>query len=44
MDYGYGERRNKGKDKRRERRKHPYRSGGRQRSSEISMSGEKKEG
>jgi len=35
MDYGYSERRNKGKDKRRERKKHPYKSGGNQRSSNI---------
>ncbi len=28
MDYGYSERRRKGKDKRRDRKKHPYRKGG----------------
>lgn len=28
MDYGFGEKRNKGKSKRRENRKHPYRKGG----------------
>lgn len=28
MDYACGERRNKSKDKRKERKKHPYRSGG----------------
>ena len=27
-DYGFSERRNKGKDKRKERKKHPYRQGG----------------
>ena len=42
MDYGYGERRNKGKDKRREKRKHPYRVGGKHRSDNISMNDEKK--
>ena len=30
-DYGFSERRNKGKDKRKERRKHPYRKGGKRR-------------
>lgn len=33
MDYGYSERRNKRKDKRRERKKHPYKKGGAKRSS-----------
>lgn len=28
MDYGYSEKRRKGKDKRKERKKHPYRKGG----------------
>jgi hypothetical protein len=28
MDYGFGERRNKRKDKFKERKKHPYRQGG----------------
>lgn len=27
-EYGYSERRNKGKEKKREKRKHPYRKGG----------------
>ena len=34
-DYGYSERRNKGKDKRRERKKHPYRAGGKFRTIEL---------
>jgi len=32
MDYGFSERRNKGKNKRKERKKHPYRKGGTKRS------------
>jgi len=32
MDYGFSERRNKRKDKGKEKRKHPYRKGGIQRS------------
>ncbi|VVB83462.1 Uncharacterised protein [uncultured archaeon] len=34
-DYGFSERRNKGKDKRRNKKKHPYKKGGIQRSLEI---------
>ena len=30
-DYAVSERRNKGKDKRKERKKHPYRKGGKRR-------------
>lgn len=37
MDYSSGaERRNKGKDKRREKKKHPYSHGGKNRSVDIS--------
>jgi len=43
MEYGHPEKRRKSKDKRRERKKHPYRSGGSQRSSKVSLIGEKKE-
>jgi hypothetical protein len=32
MDYGFSEKRNKRKDKRREKKKHPYKIGGVQRS------------
>lgn len=35
MDYGFSQRRNKGKIKKRENRKHPYRKGGGKRSAEI---------
>lgn len=28
MDYGYSQKRNKGKDKKREKKKHPYKKGG----------------
>jgi hypothetical protein len=28
MDYGFSEKRNKGKQKRKERKKHPYQKGG----------------
>jgi hypothetical protein len=35
MDYGCSEKRNKGKDKRKEKKKHPYKQGGRLRSSSI---------
>jgi hypothetical protein len=31
MDYAFSQKRNKGKDKRKERKKHPYRKGGRKR-------------
>jgi len=31
MDYGYSQKRNKGKDKKREKKKHPYKKGGRNR-------------
>lgn len=34
-DYGYPEKRSKGKDKRKNRKKHPYRKGGKYRSSEV---------
>ncbi len=36
-DYGYSQRRNKSKDKRREKKKHPYRQGGKHRSEEIGV-------
>jgi len=32
-EYGSGERRNKGKDKKRNKKKHPYKKGGRSRTS-----------
>jgi len=35
MDYGYSEKRSKRKDKYRERKKHPYRQGGKFRTIEI---------
>jgi len=35
MDYGFSERRNKGKRKKRENRKHPYKKGGKQRVREL---------
>jgi hypothetical protein len=34
MDYGFSEKRNKGKNKRKEKKKHPYRLGGGKRSVE----------
>lgn len=34
-DYGFSQRRNKNKDKKREKKKHPYKVGGIQRSLEI---------
>jgi len=34
MEYGFSEKRRKGKDKGREKRKHPYRKGGSQRARE----------
>ena len=34
MDYGFSEKRKKAKDKRREKRKHPYRKGGGKRARE----------
>jgi len=37
MDYGTPERRNKGKDKRRDRKKHPYRKGGKHRTDSINL-------
>jgi len=36
------ERRNKGKDKKREKKKHPYKKGGRQRSADIVLTSKKK--
>jgi hypothetical protein len=35
MDYGFSDRRNKGKDKKKNRKKHPYRKGGAKRSLEF---------
>lgn len=35
MDYGYSDKRRKGKDKRRDRKKHPYRKGGGHRSMDF---------
>lgn len=37
MDYGFSEKRNKRKGKKRENRKHPYRKGGGQRAREAGM-------
>ncbi len=37
MEYGFGEKRRKGKDKRRDRKKHPYKKGGRHRSDKIEL-------
>ena len=37
MDYGFSEKRTKRKDKRREKKKHPYRKGGSQRVVEKSF-------
>ena len=41
MDYGFGEKRNKGKDKKREKKKHPYTHGGKHRTEEVGI-GKKK--
>jgi hypothetical protein len=35
MDYGFSEKRNKGKDKKKEKKKHPYQIGGARRSMNI---------
>jgi hypothetical protein len=35
MDFAGSERRNKSKDKKREKRKHPYKQGGKYRSTEV---------
>jgi len=35
MDYGHSEKRRKGKDKRKERKKHPYRKGGKHRATKV---------
>lgn len=43
MDYACGEKRNKRKDKKREKKKHPYKSGGAQRSSGVSLKSKKKD-
>jgi hypothetical protein len=34
-DYAFSEKRNKGKDKKKEKKKHPYRKGGKLRSADI---------
>ncbi len=36
-DYAFSDKRNKGKFKKKEKKKHPYKSGGRERSSKISL-------
>ena len=41
-DYECGRSRNKRKDKKREKKKHPYKSGGAQRSSGITLESKKK--
>jgi len=35
MDYGFSEKRNKGKDKKREKKKNPYKTGGKYRGTKI---------
>lgn len=40
MEYGYPEKRRKGKDKRRDKKKHPYRKGGGKRTVNYSKSSE----
>jgi len=35
MDYGFSEKRRKGKDKKRDKKKHPYRKGGGKRSANV---------
>jgi len=42
MDYAVPQKRRKGKDKRREKKKHPYKKGGRQRGMDIALSSKKK--
>jgi len=42
MKYGYPEKRRKGKHKRKERKKHPYKKGGAMRSTKIKLTGGKK--
>lgn len=39
MDYGYSEKRNKRKDKKKERKKYPYRIGGKYRGVEVKEKG-----
>lgn len=41
MEYGYSERRNKGKDKKKSKKKHPYKKGGGKRGMNVSLKGEK---
>ena len=36
MDYAYSQKRNKGKDKKKDRKKHPYKKGGKHRTGNIS--------
>jgi len=43
MDYGFGEKRRKGKDKKRDRKKHPYKKGGNQRSQKVSLKSRSKD-
>jgi hypothetical protein len=38
MDFGFSEKRNKGKDKRKKRKLFPYKKGGKHRTEEISFS------
>jgi len=42
MDYCFSERRNKRKDKKRERKKHPYKQGGKYRAANISLKNSRK--
>jgi hypothetical protein len=37
VDYDFSQKRNKGKDKRKEKKKHPYKKGGVQRSMEVKI-------
>ncbi len=42
MDYAFSQKRNKSKDKRKEKKKHPYKKGGRERTIVFDKSEEKK--
>lgn len=43
MDYAFSERRNKSKDKRKERKRHPFRQGGQFRTGNVVISNNEKE-
>jgi hypothetical protein len=42
MDYGFSEKRNKGKDKKKNRKRHPFRQGGQFRTGNVQISNEKR--